>query len=85
MDIQIGRVTHYYDKLQVAVIEVMNQALRVGDTVKISGHDKEFNQTITSMQIEHAKVTRVEPGESCGIQVSEPVKPGDELYLLTTE
>lgn len=85
MDIQIGRVTHYYDKLQVAVIEVMNQSLKVGDTVKISGHDKEFNQIITSMQIEHAKVLKVEPGESCGIQVKEPVKPGDELYLLTTE
>ena len=48
MDIQIGKVTHYYDKISVAVIEVMNQPLKVGDTVKISGHDNEFVQKITS-------------------------------------
>ncbi len=46
MDIQIGKVTHYYDKLSVAVVVVMNQTLKVGDKVKISGHDNEFNQKI---------------------------------------
>ena len=82
MDFQIGKVTHYYDKLGVAVVEIMNQALKVGDTVKISGHDKEFVQVVTSIQIEHAKVAKADAGESCGIQVDQPVKAGDVLYLL---
>lgn len=83
MDIQIGLVTHYYDKLGVAVIEVMNQELKVGDTVKISGHDKEFIQVVTSMQVEHSMTQNVAPGDSCGIQVNEPVRLGDVLFLLT--
>ncbi len=81
MDIQIGKVTHYYDKIGVAVVEVMSQALKVGDTVKISGHDHEHTQRVTSLQVEHKKVSEVNPGESCGMQVDKPVKAGDVLYL----
>lgn len=83
MDIQIGKVTHYYDKLGVAVIDIINQALKVGDRVKISGHDNEFSQEVTSLQVAHEKVAKVEPDESCGLKVEQPVKQGDEIYLLT--
>ena len=82
MDIQIGKVSHYYDKLKVAVIEVTKQSLKVGDTVKISGHDKEFTQEVGSLQIEHEKVAKVTKGDSCGMEVDQPVKEGDVLYLL---
>lgn len=81
MNIQIGKVTHYYDKIGVAVVSVMNQPLKVGDTVKISGHDKEHKQKVMSLQVEHKKVLEVPSGESCGMQVDEPVRPGDVLYL----
>ena len=83
MDIKIAKVTHYYDKIGVAVVEVMKQPLKVGDTVKISGHDQEFNQKITSLQIEHKQVTEVGHGETAGLKVDQPVKEGDVLYLVT--
>ncbi len=83
MDIQIGKVTHFYDKIGVAVIEVLNQKIKVGDVVKISGHDSEFNQTITSLQIEHNQVKEVDVGETCGVKVDQPVKFGDVLFLVT--
>lgn len=83
MDLQIGKVTHYYDKLGVAVVEIMNQALKVGDMVKISGHDSEFTQVVSSLQVEHTKVPSVEAGDICGIQVDRAVREGDVLYLLT--
>ncbi len=85
MDIQIGRVTHYYDKIGVAVVEAMNQQLRVGDRVKFSGHDKEFNQVLISIQVGHKQVTELAPGEAGGVKVDKPVKEGDILYLLTHE
>lgn len=83
MDIQIGKVTHYYDKIGVAVITVLNQPLKVGDVVKISGHDNEFNQTVSSLQIEHKQVTEVPVGETAGMKIDKPVKEGDSLYLVT--
>jgi hypothetical protein len=83
MDIQIGKVIQYYDKIGVAIVEAMNQPLRVGDRVKFSGHDNEFNQVITSLQQEYKQVIELEVGESGGIKVEQPVKVGDMLYLLT--
>lgn len=83
MDLQIGKVTHYYDKLGVAVVEIMNQALKTGDTVKISGHDSEFTQVVNSLQVEHENVPSVEAGDICGMQVDQAVREGDVLYLLT--
>lgn len=83
MDIQIGKVTHYYDKIDVAVVEVKNQPLKVGDMVKVSGHDQEFTQKIASLQVEHKQVKEVPVGETCGMKVDQPVKDGDLLYLVT--
>lgn len=83
MDIQIGNVTHYYDKIGVAVVEVINQPLHVGDRVKVSGHDNEFVMEITSLQMEHTKVLSVDVGQSCGVKMAQPAKPGDVIYLLT--
>lgn len=85
MDIQIAKVTHFYDKIGVAVVEVKNQPLKVGDTVKISGHDQEFTQKIESLQIEHKQVKEVAVGETCGMKVDQAVKDGDTLYLVTTK
>lgn len=83
MDIQIGKVTHYYDKIGVAVVDVVKQPLKVGDTVKISGHDNEFTQSVESLQIEHEKVSKVAAGTTCGMKVEKAVKEGDALYLVS--
>jgi putative protease len=83
LDIQIGKVVHYYDKIGVAVVEATGQALKVGDTVKISGHDNEFTQKIESLQIEHQQVKEIPAGESGGMKTDKPVKVGDVLYLVS--
>ncbi len=84
MDIQIGKVTHYYDKIGVAIVEVKNQPLKVGDKVRMSGHDNEFTQEVLSLQVEHQKVAEVPTGETAGLKVDQAVKPGDALYLITS-
>lgn len=83
MDMKIAKVIHYYDKIGVAVIEVTKQPLKVGDVIKISGHDNEFNQTVTSLQIEHEQVKQIAAGESGALKTDKPVKEGDVIYLVT--
>lgn len=77
---QIGKVTHYYDKIGVAVIE-LTKVLKTGDKIKFSGHDKEFSQTVDSMQVEHLKIDQAKKGDVIGIKVEKPVKEGDIVYL----
>lgn len=85
MDIQIGKVTHYYDKIGVAVIDVMSQRLKVGDSIKISGHDNEFKQKVASLQVEHKQVDELGPGENGGLKVDQAVAEGDVLYLVSNK
>ena len=82
MDKQIGKITHYYDKIGVAVVDLTGKSLKVGDTIKISGHDQEFTQIIGSLQVEHTPVEEVKPGDAAGMKVDKPVKPGDVLYKV---
>ena len=80
-DTKIGTVTHYYDKIGVAVINVL-APIKVGDKIKISGHDKEFEQEIASMQVEHQNIQAAKKGNDVGIKMDQPVKDGDEVYKV---
>ena len=80
-DTLVGKITHYFDKIGVAVVEVL-APIKVGDQIKISGHGKEFTQEVTSMQIEHQQVQEVLKGQSVGMKVDQPVKEGDEVYKV---
>lgn len=79
---QIGKITHYYNKINVAVVS-LNAALAIGDKVKISGHDNEFIQEVTSIQIEHAQIQKAKKGDVIGLKVERLVKDGDLLYSVS--
>lgn len=77
-DVQVGKMTHYYDKIGVAVVDVSGD-LSVGDTIKITGPDVEFTQQVASMQIEHQGVPKTTKGQTIGLKVDQPVK---EHYVV---
>ena len=78
--IQVGKVTHYFTKIGVAVIEITDGSIKVGDEVHIKGHTTDFKQKVTSMQIEHENVEIAEPGQSIGVRMEEPVRANDLVY-----
>ena len=79
-EMQVGKVTHYFAKIGVAVIEVTDGSIKVGDEIHIKGHTSDFKQKVTSMQIEHEKIEMAEPGQSIGLKVSDPVRANDLVY-----
>lgn len=80
---QIGRVTHYYDKISVAVINLSSK-LKVGETVKFSHHDEdEFTQTVSSMQKDHQVIEKAGKGEEIAVKTDKKVKSGDKVYLVS--
>jgi putative protease len=82
MEQKIGRITHYFGKIGVAVIELTDGSLAVGDNIRVRGGDREFDQAVSSMQIEHQEVSRAEVGQSLGLKVESPAKEGDEVFKL---
>lgn len=80
-EIAVGKVTHYYGHLNVAVIE-LSDTLKTGDNIHIKGHSEDFKQAIDSMQIEHLPVSEARPGDSVGIKVIGKVHPQDRVYKV---
>jgi hypothetical protein len=57
---RIGKVTHYFDRTSVAVLEVTD-VIRVGDTLHFLGHATDFKQEVKSEQIKQQNVDEVKP------------------------
>jgi len=77
----IGEVSHYYGKINVAIIELKND-LKVGDEIHIVDLNTDFNQTVESMQIEHQPVNKAKKGQAIGLLVKEKVHEGAKVYLV---
>lgn len=81
MDVKIGKITHYYNKIGVAVVEV-STIIKVGDKIKIVGHDQESVQEVISMQAEHQQIKEAKKGDNIGLKVDLPVKENDLVYRV---
>ncbi len=78
---EVGNVTHYFTKINVAIVE-LSDTLSVGDRILIKGTTTDFEQTINSMQIEHKNVKKAKAGQSIGLKVNERVREGDTVYKI---
>jgi putative protease len=77
---KIGKVSHYYDKIGVAIVE-LDATLSVGDKIKfVRGGEDMFEETVESIQIEHEKVESATKGQVIGLKTEKMVKPGAEVY-----
>ena len=81
MEVEIGRVTHYYNDIGVAVL-MLKRMLKVGDQIHIRGQVMDFTQLVTSLEINHASVLWAQPGDDVAMAVIEPVHANDKLYRV---
>jgi putative protease len=80
--ILVGEVTHYFDKISVAVIRVSGKGLSVMDPIEIKGVATDLRQTVSSMQINRKDIDRAVSGDDIGLKVSGSVRPGDRVFKL---
>jgi len=76
---EVGRVSHFFGRINVAIIEVKD-TISVGDRILIKGPTTDIEQTIDSMEIEHTKVKQAEAGQSIGMKVNARVRENDIVY-----
>jgi len=77
----IGKITHYFSKIGVAVVE-LSDTLKIGDKIRIVGKDIDFTQEVDSMEIAHKKIQEAKAGEKVGLKVIQKVKEGCQVYKL---
>jgi putative protease len=78
---EIGVVTHYFDKINVAAI-LLSKPLKVGDKIQIKSHEgmTDFEQVVESMQINREDVKKAKSGDEIGIKVKQEVNKRYKVY-----
>lgn len=77
----VGKVIHYFDKIGVVVIK-LDKTLKVGDKVKFVHGEKEFEQTVESMQLEHEQVNAGKKGQEVAVKVDQEARTGTAVHLI---
>ncbi len=77
----IGQVTHYYNKIGVAII-LLENLLRVGERIAIVGSTTDIEQDVKSMQVEHESIAEAKTGDLVGLKVKGKVREGDSVYRV---
>jgi hypothetical protein len=77
--IEIGQITHFFPKINVAVLE-LTLPLSIGDRILVKGPATDFEQVVDSMQIDRKAIPRAEGGQSIGLKTAQTVKVKDVVY-----
>jgi translation initiation factor IF-2 len=78
----VGKITHYFDKISVAVLQVTDGPVKSGDTILVGEEGVGFTQPVDSMQVEHQQVTEAKSGDEVGLKVIQPTQKGDNVYKV---
>jgi len=85
MEEEVGKITHFFSKINVGVLELSKGKIHIGDTIHIKGHTTDFYQKVQSMQVEHAPVESAQKGEEVGLKVEASVREGDLVFKVTED
>ena len=78
---RVGQVVHVFDKIMVAVVR-LDKGIRQGDHLHFLGRHTDFDQVVTSLQVEHQPVDKAAAGSEVAVKLSQPARRGDAVYLL---
>lgn len=75
----IGTIFNFFDKVSVAAVE-LHEDLNVGDSIRVIGGDKDFTQSVDSIQIEGQNMDSAKSGDKVGIKLVDKVRKGYKVY-----
>jgi len=78
---QVGIVTHFYDHISVGVVKLSDK-LAVGNKIHVQGANDDFEQEVTSMQLEHKDVKEGKKGQEIAIKVENKVHQNDKVLKV---
>jgi len=80
---RIGKVVQYFTNIGVAVINLIDGSLSVGDSIHVMGPNTDLSQMVEEMQINKENVEKVEMGKEVAVKMDDAVIIGDEVYIVT--
>jgi len=81
---EVGIITHYFPKVDAAVVKLTKGSLSVGDKIVIKGHTSDFKEKVESIQLDHVPIQKAEQGAEIGLKVKSKVREHDAVYKILT-
>jgi len=78
---EIGKITHYFGKISVALIR-LSDTLKDGDQISIEGAHTNFEQVVESIQLDKQSIPEATAGQEAAIKVKDRVREGDTVYKV---
>ncbi|RUM59509.1 MAG: U32 family peptidase, partial [Persephonella sp.] len=79
----VGEVVHFYPKISVAEVRIVDNPIKIGDTIHIIGKKTGLvRQKVKSMQVDRKDIEVAERGMTVGLKTEERVREGDKVYLI---
>jgi putative protease len=79
--VYVGKITNYFQKINVAEIKIETGHLSVGDEMLIMGETTGvYEDTISEIRVDLQSVQTAEKGTFCSIATKELVRRGDKVY-----
>jgi hypothetical protein len=82
--IEIGHISHFYSKINVAIIE-LTLPLSIGDNILVKGPLTDFYQKVDSIQIDHKEIHNADGGQSVGLKLTQFAREKDVVYKKLKE
>lgn len=82
MEMRVGHVTHFFDHISVAVLE-LEDGLSAGDEIHIVGYNTDITQHVESMEINHHRIQQAGSGAEVAIKVDDRVHKGDVVFRVS--
>ena len=79
---QVGVIVKFFAKPSVAAIEVTSGPIKIGDRLQFKGRTSDFEEEVTSMEIDNQKVAEAKTGDLVGIKVKDRVRENDKVYKV---
>lgn len=80
----IGKVSHFYDRAMAADLE-LEEMLAVGDRIKFLDHEREFEETVESLEVNRHQVDTAKPGEDASVKTHEKIHENAKVYKILEE
>jgi putative protease len=79
----IGKIIHFYNKINVAEIKIESIGLKVGDKLMIQGPTTGvYNQKINSMEINYKKIKKADKGKVVAVKLNNSARKNDKIYII---
>ena len=78
----MGRIVHYYQHVDAAIVLIESGEVRVGDTLHFKGHTTDFRERVDRIEFEHRPIEVARIGQTVGVHVRERVREHDEVLKV---